>query len=61
MNAAISLTYILDKLTDLLPLTYDQLAAMTSKELRDDVAKILGVAKAYQLKKADLLERCWEG
>ena len=61
MNAAISLTYILDKLTDLLPLTYDQLAAMTSKELRDDIAKILGVTKAYQLKKADLLERCWEG
>ena len=61
MNAAISLTYILDKLVDLLPLTYDQLEAMTSKELRDDVAKILGIGKAYQLKKAQLLDACWDG
>jgi hypothetical protein len=60
MNAAISLTYILDKLVDLLPLTYDQLEAMTSKELRDDVAKILGIGKAYQLKKAQLLDACWD-
>jgi hypothetical protein len=60
MNAAISLTYILDKLVDLLPLTYDQLEAMTSKELRDDVAKILGIGKAYQLKKAQLLDACWQ-
>lgn len=61
MSAAISLTYILDKLTDLLPLTYEQLEEMTSKQLRDDVAKILGVNKAYQLKKAQLLEVCWQG
>ena len=61
MNAAISLTYILDKLVDLLPLTYDQLEVMTSKELRDDVAKILGIGKAYQLKKAQLLDACWDG
>ncbi len=60
MNAAISLTYILDKLVDLLPLTYDQLEAMTSKELRDDVAKILGIGKAYQFKKAQLLDACWD-
>ena len=32
----------------------------TAALVRDDVAKILGVTKAYQLKKADLLERCWE-
>src|SRR4028118_1137949 len=60
MNAAIPLTYILDKLADLLPLNYDQLSAMTSKQLRDDVAKILGIAKAYQLKKAQLLDACWD-
>jgi hypothetical protein len=34
---------------------------MTSKELRDDVAKILGIGKAYQLKKAQLLDACWDG
>ena len=61
MNAAISITYILDKLTDLLPLTYEQLKGMTSKQLRDDVAKILGIGKAYQLKKAELLDACWRG
>src|SRR5919202_1350711 len=60
MNAAISLTHILDKLPDLLPLTYDQLSAMTSKELRDNVARFLGISKAYQLKKAQLLYACWE-
>jgi hypothetical protein len=60
MNAAISITYILDKLVDLLPLSYEQLSAMTSKELRDDVAKILGIAKAYQLKKPQLLDACWQ-
>jgi ferredoxin-fold anticodon binding domain-containing protein len=60
MNAAISLTYILDKLVDLLPLTYDQLQAMSAKELRDDVAKILGISKAYQLKKPQLLDACWD-
>jgi hypothetical protein len=43
-----------------LPLTYEQLEAMTSKELRDDVAKILGIGKAYQLKKAQLLDACWD-
>jgi hypothetical protein len=61
MNAVISITYILDKLTDLLPLTYEQLKGMTSKQLRDDVAKILGIGKAYQLKKAELLDACWRG
>ena len=61
MHAAISITYILDKLTDLLPLTYEQLKGMTSKQLRDDVAKILGIGKAYQLKKAELLDACWRG
>ncbi len=60
MNAAIPLTHILDKLADLLPLTYDQLRAMTSKELRDNVARILGIGKAYQLKKAQLLDACWQ-
>jgi hypothetical protein len=34
---------------------------MTSKQLRDDVAKILGIGKAYQLKKAELLDACWRG
>lgn len=61
MNAAISITHILDKLADLLPLTYEQLEQMTSKQLRDDVAKVLGVNKAYQLKKAALLDACWQG
>lgn len=61
MNAAISITTILEKLTDLLPLTYDQLALMTAKQLRDNVAKILGIPKAYQLKKPLLLEACWNG
>lgn len=61
MTFAISLSHILDKLTDLLPLTYDQLSSMTSKQLRDDVAKVLGVSKAYQLKKAQLLDVCWTG
>lgn len=61
MNAAISITTILEKLTDLLPLTYDQLSLMTAKQLRDEVAKILGVSKAYQLKKTQLLEACWNG
>jgi hypothetical protein len=60
MNAAIPLTHILDKLVDLLPLTHEQLEAMTSKELRDDVAKILGIGKGYQLKKAQLLDACWQ-
>lgn len=60
MNATISITHILDKLTDLLPLTYEDLEAMTSKQLRDNVAKILGVNKAYQLKKAQLLDACWQ-
>src|SRR4028119_157373 len=60
MNAAISITTILEKLTDLLPLTHDQLSRMTAKQLRDDVAKILGISKAYQLKKTQLLETCIE-
>lgn len=60
MNAAIPLTYILDKLADLLPLTYEQLGAMTSKELRDNVARFLGIGKAYQLKKSQLLDACWD-
>ena len=60
MSAAISITTILDKLTDLLPLTYDQLKGMTSKQLRDEVAKILGINKAYQLKKTQLLDACWQ-
>lgn len=59
MNAAISITTILEKLTDLLPLSYDQLSKMTAKQLSDDVAKILGIPKRYQLKKAQLLEACW--
>jgi hypothetical protein len=54
MTFSIPLSHILDKLTDLLPLTYDQLSEMTSKQLRDNVAKILGVPKAYQLKKLEL-------
>lgn len=61
MTFAIPLSHILDKLADLLPLTYDQLNEMTSKQLRDNVAKILGVPKAYQLKKAELLQTCWLG
>jgi len=60
MNA-ISITHILDKIIDLLPLTYEELEAMTSKQLRDNVAKILGVQKAYLLKKGQLLEACWQG
>jgi hypothetical protein len=60
MNAAISIATILEKLTDLLPLTRDQLSVMTAKQLRDNVAKILGIPKAYQLQKAQLLETCWE-
>lgn len=59
MSAAVSITTILDKLSDLLPLTRDDLNGMTAKELRDDVAKILGISKAYQLKKTQLLEACW--
>ncbi len=60
MSAAISISIILDKLSDLLPLTYVQLSGMTSKQLRDEVAKILGIPKAYQLKKSQLLEACWQ-
>lgn len=61
MTFSIPLSHILDKLTDLLPLTYDQLSEMTSKQLRDNVAKILGIPKAYQLKKTQLLQTCWQG
>jgi len=61
MSAAIAITTILDKLTDLLPLTRDQLEAKTAKQLRDEVAKILGISKAYQLKKTELVEACWNG
>jgi integrase len=60
MNAAISIATILERLADLLPLTYDQLSKMTAKQLRDNVAKILGIPKAYQLQKAQLLVTCWE-
>jgi integrase len=60
MNAAISIATILEKLADLLPLTHDQLSSMTAKQLRDNVAKILGISKAYQLQKTQLLETCWE-
>lgn len=60
MNAAISITTILEKLTDLLPLSYDQLSGMTAKQLRDEVARILGIPKAYQLKKTQLLDACWQ-
>jgi hypothetical protein len=60
MNAAIPLTHILDRLADLLPLNYDQLSAMTAKELRDNVARFLGIGKAYQLKKTQLLDACWD-
>jgi integrase len=60
MNAAISIATILERLTDLLPLTYEELQGKTAKQLRDEVAKILGIPKAYQLKKAQLLEACWE-
>jgi integrase len=59
MNAAIRLTNILDRLTDLLPLTRNQLEGMTAKQLRDDIAKTLGITKAYQLKKAQLVNLCW--
>jgi hypothetical protein len=61
MNAAISITTILEKLSDLLPLTREQLEEMTAKQLRDNVAKILGISKAYQLKKAQLVDICWRG
>jgi hypothetical protein len=61
MSASVSITKILDKLTDLLPLTRSELAVMTAKQLRDDVAKILGISKAYQLKKAQLLDACLQG
>lgn len=60
MNAAISITTILEKLNDLLPLTRDDLQGMTAKQLKDGVAKILGISKAYQLKKPQLLDACWE-
>lgn len=60
MNAAISITTILEKLADLLPLTYDQLSGMTAKQLRDEVAKILGIPKRGQLNKPLLLDACWK-
>src|SRR3569832_211581 len=60
MNAAISITTILEKLADLLPLPYEQLSGMPAKQLRDNVAKILGIPKAYQLKKTQLLKACWD-
>lgn len=60
MTFSIPLSHILDRLTDLLPLTYNQLGEMTSKQLRDNVAKILGISKAYQLKKTELLDACWQ-
>jgi integrase len=60
MSAAIAITTILDKLTDLLPLTRSDLEGMTAKHIRDNVAKILGIPKAYQLKKSDLIEECWQ-
>jgi hypothetical protein len=41
-------------------MTYDQLSSMTGKQLRDNVAKILGITKRNQLKKPQLLEACWE-
>lgn len=59
MSAAIRLTNILDRLSDLLPLTRDKLEGMTAKQLRDDIAKTLGITKAYQLKKAQLVNLCW--
>ena len=59
MSAAIRLTNILDRLSDLLPLTRDKLEGMTAKQLRDDIAKTLGITKVYQLKKAQLVNLCW--
>jgi vacuolar-type H+-ATPase subunit F/Vma7 len=60
MNAIISITTILERLPDLLPLSYEELQGKSLKQLQDEVAKVLGIPKAYQLKKAQLLEACWE-
>jgi len=60
MQATIRLTNLLDTIADLLPLTYDELTQMTSKQIRDKVAKPLGIPGNYKLKKAELIEQAWK-
>ncbi|NES18157.1 MAG: hypothetical protein F6K41_04325 [Symploca sp. SIO3E6] len=60
MQATIRLTTLLDTIADLLPLTYDELAQMTSKQVRDKIAKPLGIPGHYKLKKAELIEQSWK-
>ena len=60
MQATIRLTNLLDTIADLLPLTHEELTQMTSKQIRDKIAKPLGIPGHYKLKKAELIEQSWE-
>ena len=60
MQATIRLTNLLDTIADLLPLTYEELTQMTSKQIRDKIAKPLGIPGHYKLKKAELIEQSWK-
>lgn len=60
MQATIRLTNLLDTIADLLPLTYLELTQMTSKQIRDKIAKPLGIPGHYKLKKAELIEQSWK-
>ena len=60
MQATIRLTNLLDTIADLLPLTHEELTQMTSKQIRDKIAKPLGIPGHYKLKKAELIEQSWK-
>lgn len=60
MQATIRLTNLLDTIADLLPLTYDELTQMTSKQIRDKVAKPLGIPGCYRMKKAQLIQQSFQ-
>ena len=60
MQATIRLTNLLDTIADLLPLTYDELTQMTSKQIRDKVARPLGIPGCYRMKKAQLIQQSWK-
>ncbi|NER25778.1 MAG: hypothetical protein F6J96_34815, partial [Symploca sp. SIO1C2] len=60
MQATIRLTNLLDTIADLLPLTYAELTQMTSKQIRDKVAKPLGIPGCYRMKKAQLIQQSFQ-
>lgn len=59
MSTAINVERTLEQLGDLLPLSIKALESMTVKDIVKDIAKVLGIKKAYRMRKAELVQACW--